>query len=204
MASGPITSWQIDEEIIVRFYFLGLQNQCRWWLQPWNLRCLPSENKAITNLDSIKKQRHNFADKPPPSQGYGFSSSHVGMQELDNKEGWAWKDCCFYTVVLEKTLDSPLDCKEIKPISSKGNQSLTFIGKTHAEPLILWPPDVKSWLFRKDHDSGKNWRSEEQGMTEDEMVGWHHWLNGHEFAQAPADGEGLGSLAGCSPWGHKE
>ena len=125
--------------------------------------------------------------------------------ELDHKEGWALKNWCFWTVVLEKTLDSPVDCKEIKPVNPKGNQPWIFTGRTDSEVKtpILWPPDEKKWLNGKDPDSGKDWRQEEKGMTEDEMVGWHHLLNGHEFEQAPGVGERQGSLAWCSPWGHK-
>ena len=126
------------------------------------------------------------------------------MWELDHKEGWAPKNWCFWTVVLEKTLESPLDCMEIKPVNPKGNQSWIFIGRPDAEAPILWPPDAKNWLIRKGPDAGKDWRQEEKGMTEDEMVGWHHWLNGHEFEQALGDGEGQVSLTCCSPQGHKE
>ena len=162
--------------------------------------------KAVTNLDSISKIRHYFADKGPSSQSYDFSSSQVWMWELDYKESWASKNWCFWTMVLEKTLESPLDCKEIQPVHPKGNQSWVFIGRTdvEAEIPILWPPDAKSWVIKKDPDAGKDWRQEEKGMTEDEVVGWHHWLNGHEFEEAPRDGEGQGSLACSSPWGHKE
>ena len=112
---------------------------------------------------------------------------------------------CFQNVVLEKTFESPMGSKEIKPVNPKGNQPWMFIGMTDAEAgaPIHWPPDVKSWLIGKDPDSGKDWRQKEKGMTEGEMVGWHHWLNGHEFEQAPGDGEGQGSLVCCSPWGHK-
>ena len=140
------------------------------------------------------------------SQGYGFSSGHVWMWELDYKESWAPKDWCFWTVVLEKTLESPLDCKEIQPVHSKGDQSWIFIGRTdaEAETPILWPPDVKNWLIGKDPDSGKDLREEEKGMTEDEMVGWHHQLNGHQFEQALGVGDGQGNLACCSPWDCKE
>ena len=154
----------------------------------------------------IKKQRHYFANKGPSSQNYGFSSSPVWILELDYKESWALKNWCFQTVVLEKTLESPLDCKEIQPVHPKGNQSLIFTGRTdvEAETPILWPPDVKNWLIRKDPDAGKDWRQEEKGTTEDEMVGWHHRLDGHEFEQALEVGDGQGSLACCSPWGHKE
>ena len=131
----------------------------------------------------IKKQRHYFANKGPSSQGYGFSSSHVWMRELDYKESWALKNWYFSTVVLEKTLESPLDCKEIEPVHPKGNQSWIFIGRTdaEAESLILWPPDSKNWLIWKYPDAGKDWKQEEKGSTEDEMVRWHHLLNGHEF-----------------------
>ena len=117
------------------------------------------------------------------SQSYGFSSSHAWMWELDNEESWMLKNWCFWIVVLEKILKSPLDNKEIQPVHPKGNQSWIFIGKTDAkaEAPILWPPDVMSWLIGKDPDAGKDWKQEEQGMTEDEMVGWHHQLNGDEF-----------------------
>ena len=139
--------------------------------------------KAKTNLDSIFKSRHYFADKDRSSQRYGFSHSHVWKWELNLKESWALKNWCFWTVVLEKTLESPLDCKGFRSINPKGNQSWIFIGRTdaEAETPILWPPDVKSWLIGKDLDAGKNWRQEEKGMIEDKMIGWHHWLNGHEF-----------------------
>ena len=154
----------------------------------------------------IKKQRHYFADKCPSSQSYGFPSSHVWMWELNYKESWAQKKWCFWTVVLEKTLGSPLDCKEIKPVNTKGNQSWIFIGRTDAETEapILWPPDTKNWLIWKDPDAGKDWRQEEKGTTEDETVGWHHRLNRCEFEQASAVSYGQGSLACCNPWGHKE
>ena len=130
-----------------------------------------------------KKQRHHFTNKCWYSQSYDFSSSHERMWELDYKESWAPKNWCFWTVVLEKTLESPLDCKEIQPVHPKGNRSWIFIGRTdaEAETPILWLLDVKSWLIWKDPDSGKDWRQEEKGLTEDEMVGWHHRLNGHEF-----------------------
>ena len=127
----------------------------------------------------------------------------IEMWELDHKEGWAPKNWCFWTVVSEKTLESPLDCKEIQPVHPKGNQSWIFTGRTDAEAPILWPPDVKNQLIRKDPDAGKDWRQEEKGTTEDEMVGWHHRLNGHEFEQAPGDDDGQGSLTCCSPWGCK-
>ena len=136
------------------------------------------------------------SNKGLSSQGYGFTSSHGWMWELDYKESWALKNWCFWTVVLEKILESALDCKEIQPVHPKGNQSWIFIGRTdaEAETLILWPPIEKGWLIRKDPDAGKDWRQEGKGMTEDEMVGWHHRLK-HEFEEAPGDAEGQGSLA---------
>ena len=126
------------------------------------------------------------------------------MWELDHKESWVLKNWCFWTVVLEKTLESPLDCKDIKPVNPKRNQSGLFIGRTdgEAEAPILWPPDVKNWLIKKDPDAGKDWR-QEKGRPEDEMVRWHHRLDGHEFEQAPGVGDGQGDLVSCSPWGRK-
>ena len=130
----------------------------------------------------IKKQRHYF-NKGLCSQSNGFSSSHVWMWELDDKESWVPKNWCFWTVMLEKTLESPLGCKEIQPVHPEGNQSWLFIGRTdvEAETPILWLPDAKSWHIWKDSDAGKGRRQEEKGMTEDEMVEWHHQFNGHEF-----------------------
>ena len=128
------------------------------------------------------------------------------MWELDHKESWVPKNWCFWTVVLEKTLESPLDCKEIKSVNLKGNQSWIFIGGTdaEAETPILWPPDVKSWLIRKDPEAGKDWKQEEKESKEDEAVGLHHQLDGHEFEQGPGVGDGQGSLACCSPCGFKD
>ena len=137
--------------------------------------------KAMTNLDSIVKSRDITLPTKVHSQSYGFSSSHVWMWELDHKEGWAPMNWCFWIVVLKKTLESPLDCKAIQPVHPKGNQSWIFIGRTDAEAPILWPPDAKSWLIWKILDVGKDWRQEEKGMTEDDMVRWHHRLNGHEY-----------------------
>ena len=131
----------------------------------------------------IKKQRHYFANKVPSSQSYGLSSSHVWMWNLDYKESWALKNGCFWSVVLEKTLESPMNFKEIQPVHPKGNQSWIFIGRIDAETEtpILWPLDLKNWLIGKDPDAGKDWRQDEKETTEDEMVGWHPWLDGHEF-----------------------
>ena len=149
----------------------------------------------------IKKQTRHFANKDPYSQSYGFSNSYEWMWELEHNEGWTPKNWCFWTVVLKKTFESPLDSKEIKPVNPKGNQSWILIGRTDAEAPILWPPDAKSWLIGKDPDAGKNWRQEEKGMTEGEMVGWHHQLNGHKSEQTPGDREGQRSLVCYSLWG---
>ena len=143
----------------------------------------------ITNLDSILKsrERHHFTKKGLHSQSYGFSNSQVWTWELDHKEGWVLKNWCFWMPVMEKMLENPLDSKEIKPSNPKGSQSWTFIGRTdiEAEAPMLWPPDTKSRLIEKDPDAEKDWKLEEKRATEDEMVGWHHWLNGHEFEQTP-------------------
>ena len=128
------------------------------------------------------------------------------MWELDREEGWAPKNWFFWTVVLEKSLESPLDCKEIKPVHPKGNQSWIFIARTdtETETPVLWSPDAKSWLIGKDPDAGKDWREEEKGMTGNEVIGWHHQLDGHEFEQTSGVGDGQESLECCRPWGHKE
>ena len=149
----------------------------------------------------IKKQRHYFVNKGPSSQGYGFSSSHVWMWELDYKESWAQKNWCFWSVVLEKTLESPLDCKEIQPVHPKGDQSWVFIGRTdfEAEIPVLWPPDRKSRLIWKDPDAGKDWEQEEKGMTEDDR-----WLDGITDSMDMGGGDGRGGLMCCGSWGRKE
>ena len=164
----------------------------------------PWEKSYDQPRQQIKKQRHYLTNKGLSNQSYGFSSRHVWMWELDHKESWASKNWFFWTVVLEKTLESPLDWKETKAVNPKGNQSWVFIGRTDAEAPMLWPPNVKNWLTGKDPDTGKDWRKEEKGTTEDEMVGWHHWLSGHEFQQALGLGDGQGGLACCSPGCHKE
>ena len=149
----------------------------------------------------IKKQRYHFVNKGLSGQSYRFSYSHERMWELDHKEGWVPKNWCFWSVVLEKTLERvPWT---LKPVNLKGNQSWIFVGRTNAEAEapILWLPDLKSQHIRKDPDAWKNWRQEEKGTTKDKMVGRHHWLNGHEFEQALGDDEGQGSLVCCTPWG---
>ena len=143
-----------------RLYFGGLQNHCRWWLKPWNQKTLTPWKKSYDQpRRHIKKQRHYFVNKGPSSQSYGFSSSHVWMWELDHKETWASKNWCFWTVVLEKTLESPLDCKDVQPILPKWYQSWVFIGRTdvEAEAPILQPLDMKSWLIWKYPDAGRDW-----------------------------------------------
>ena len=160
------------------------KNHCRGSLQPWNSKTLaPWKKSYVQPRHHIKKQRHYSANKSPSSQSYVFSSSYVWMWEVDYKEGWASKNWRFWTVVLEKTLESPLNCKEIQSFHPKGNQSWIFIGRTdaEAETPILWPPDAKNWLTGKDPDAGENWRQEKEETTEDEMVEWHHQLYGHEF-----------------------
>ena len=177
MASSPIISWQIDgetTETVRHIIFLGSKitedDDCSHEIK----RHLHHWKKSYDHpRQHIKKQRHYFSNKGPSSQGYCFSSTNVWMLDLDHKESWAPKNWCFWTVVLEKTLESPLDCKEIQPVHPKGNQSWMFIGRTdgEAETPILWPPDAENWVIWKDPDAGKDWKHEEKGTTEDEMVG---------------------------------
>ena len=154
----------------------------------------------------IEKQRQYFADKGLYSQNYGFSSSHVLLWELDHKEGWTMKNWSFWTIVLEKTLESLLDCKEIQPVHSKGDQPWDFFGRNDgkAETPVLWPPHAKSWLIGKDSEAGRDWGQEEKGTTEDEMAGWHHRLDGREFEWTPGFGDRQGGLACCDSWVCKE
>ena len=186
------------------FLFLWL-----WWvsLQPWNQQTLAPWKKSYDlPRQHIKKQRHYFADKRPSSQSYGFSSNRVWIWELDYKESWTLKNWCFWTVVLEKTLERPLDCKEIQPVHSKGDQPWDFFGRNDAKAVtpVLWPPHAKSWLIGKDFDAGRDWGQEEKGTTEDEMAGWHHGLDGRESEWTPGVGDGQGGLACCDSWGCKE
>ena len=185
MASGPITSWQIDGvtvETVADFFWAP---KSLWMvIAVMKLKTLaPWKESYDQPRQHIKKQRHYFVNKGLSSQDYGFSSSRVWMWELDYRESWAYKDWCIWTMVLEKTLESPLDWKEIQPVLPKVDQSWVFIVRTdvEAETPILRSPEVKSWLIGKDPDVGKDWRWEEKGTTEDEMFGWHHWLNGDKF-----------------------
>ena len=179
MASVPITSWKIDGETVETvsdFIFVGSKISADGDCIHEIKRRLLLGRKVMTNLNSYLKARHYFANKGLTNQGYGFSSGHVWIWELDSEESWAPKNWCFWTVVLEKTLESPSDCKEIQPVHPKGDQSWVFIGRTdaEAETPILWPSDVKNWLTGKDPNSGKDCGQEKKGMTEDEMFGWHH------------------------------
>ena len=175
------------------FFFLGYkitaEGDCSHEIRRWLLL-------GRNARQCIKKQRHHFADEGPCCWGYDFSNSHIQLWELDCKEGRAPKNWCFQTVILEKTLESPLDSKEIKPV----------VGKTdaEAEAPTLWPPDAKSWLIWKDPNAGNDWRQKEKRVTEYKMAGQHHWVNGHELGQTPGDSEGQGSLVCCSPWGHED
>ena len=189
---------------------LGFSRQEHWSGLPFPSPVHESESE-VTQLcptrQHINKQKHYFANKGPSSQSYGFSSSHVWMWELDYKESWVPKNWCFWTVVLEKALESSLNCKEIQPVHPKGNQSWIFIAE--AKTPILWPPDVKNWLIWKDSDSGKDWRQETKGTTEDEMVGWHQltqwtcvWVNSWVSVNSGV-GDSKGGLACCSPWGRR-
>ena len=206
MASDLITSKQVVEEkveIVADFNLLGskiiVDGDCSHTIK----RHFLLGRKAMTNLDNILKSKGITLPTSLSSQRYGFSSSHVQMWELDHKGGWEAKNWCFWTMVLEKTLESPLDSKEMKPVNPKGTKPRLFIGRTD-EAQIFWPSDENSWLTGKDPDAEKDWRQEEKRVTEDEMGGWDHQLNGHEFEQTPGDSNGQGRLACCSLWGCKE
>ena len=165
-----------------RLYFGGLQNHCRWWLQPWNQKALAPWKKTYDQLSILKNTDITLPTKVCLNQAMVFPVVMHGYESWTIKKTWVTKNWCFWTVVLKKTLESPLDCKEIQPVHPKGDQSWVFIGRTdaEAETPILWPPHAKSWLIGKDPDAGKDC-GQEKGTTEDDMVGWHHWLNEHEF-----------------------
>ena len=167
-----------------RFYFWGAPKSLQMVTAAMKLKDFCSlEEKLWPTQTAYLKAETLLCHKGPFSQSYGFSSSHVWTWELDYYKSWALKNWWFWTMVVEKTLESPLDCKEIQLVHPKGNQSWIFIGRTdaEAETPILWPPDAKNWLIWKYPDSGKDWRQEDKGTTEDEMVGWNHWLSGHQF-----------------------
>ena len=186
-------------EIVTDFIFMGSKfiadGDCSHEMK----RCLLLGWKLMSYLDSLLKSRDvSLPTKVHLVKAMVFPVVMYGC-ELDCEESWELKNWCYWTVVLEKTLESPLDCKEIQPVSPKGNQSWIFIGRTGAkgDTPILWPPDVKSWLIWKDPDDGKNWRQEEKGTTEGDMI----QLTGHEFKWTPGFGDEQESLACCSPWG---
>ena len=207
MASGPITPWQIDGETMERVTLFS-------WAPELQVATAVLKSKDACSLEEklwpprqhIKKQRHCFNDKGPSRQSCSFSRSHVWMWELDHKESWAPKYWCFWTVVLERTLESPLDNKEIKPVILKEiSPEYSLEGLMLKLKLQYFGHLVeKNWLIGNDTVLGKDWRQEEKGSIEDEMVGWHHWLDGYEFGQILGVGDGWGSLAGCSPWALKE
>ena len=205
-----MTNWEIDGETVetVSDFILGgskitADGDCSHEIK----RRLLLRWKVMTNLDSIFKSRDiTLPTKARLVKAYGFSSGHVWMWELDCEETWVPKSWCFWTVVLEKTLESPSDCKEIQPVHSKRDQSWVFFGRTDAkaETPVLWPPHAKSWLIGKDSDTGRDRGQEEKGMTEDEMAGWHHRLDGREFEWTLEGGDGQGGLACCDSWGCQE
>ena len=200
--------WTLNQYNIVNFFIIKMKKYnliCMLASICVHAKSLQSCQTPVNHYLKIKAETL-LGQQRSSSQGYGFSSSHVWMWELGYKENWVKKNWCFWTVVLEKTLESPLDCKEIQPVHPKGDQSQVFIGRTdaEAETPILWPPDMKSWLIWKDPDAGKDWGQEEKGTTEDEMVGWHHWLNGHEFEWTPGVGDRQGGLASWDSWSCKE
>ena len=208
MASGCITSWPIDVETVADFILGGCKITADGDCSHEIKRCLLFGRKVrqSTNLDSILNSRDiSLSTKVRLVKATVFPVVIYGC-ELDYKESWALKNWCLWTVVLEKTPKSPLDCKEIQPVHPKGDQSWVFIERPdiETETPVLWPPDAKSWLIGKDLNAGKDWGQEEKRTTEDEMVGWHHWLNGHEFGWTPGVGEGQGGLASCGSRGHKD
>ena len=204
MACSPIISWQIDGETVetvTDFIFLGSKITADGDCSHEIKRHLLLGRKVTTNLDSILKSRDITLQTKVHI--VSFSSSHVQMWELDHKEGWALKNWCFQTVVLEKTPESPLGSKEIRLVNPKKNWPWIFIARTDDEAKApnLWPPVAKSWLIGKDPVAGIDWEQEEKWVTENEMTAWHHWLNGYEFEQTPGDREGQGCLTRCSQWG---
>ena len=208
MASALITLWQIAGENVEKCHFIFLDSKitadgdCSHEIR----RLLLLARKVMNNLDSVLKGRDiTLLTKVCIVKDMVFPVVMYGCESW-TKESWVLKNWWFWTVVLKKTVERPLDYKDIKPLNPKGNQPWIFIVRTcaEAEAPILWPPDVKSWLTGKDPDAGKDWGQEEKETTKDETVGWHHLFNGHEFEQTLGDTEEQGSLVCCSPWGHKE
>ena len=204
MASSPISSWEIDGETgetVADFILGGSKITADGDSTHEIKRRLLLGRKVMTNLDSILKSRDiTFPTKIRLVKAMVFPVVVLWMWELDCEEGWAPKNWCFWSVVLEKTLESPLDCKEIQLVHSKGNQSWVFFGRndTKAETPVLWPPHEKSWLIGKYSDVGRDWGQEDKGTTEDEMAGWHHWLDGREFEWTLGVGDGQGGLMCCN------
>ena len=183
----------------VKIPLLGLWNHCRWWLQPWNWKMIASQQEIYDKpRQCTEKQRHYSADEDTFSQGYGLPSAHIVLWELGCEKGGAPKNWCLLAVVLEKTPESPSDCKEIKPAHLKGNQLWILIERTDAEaevPACSWCEQPTHWNVP---DAGKDWGQKEKRASEDEMAGWHYWCSGHELGQNSADGEGLRGLLCCS------
>ena len=209
MASGPITSWQIDGEtveMVTDFISGGSKITANGDCSHEIKRRLLLGRKVMTNIDSIFKSRGiTLPTKVRLVKAMVFTVVMYGCESWAVKKAEHWRIDVFWTVVLEKTLGSPLDCREIQPVHPKGDQSWVFIGRTdaEAETPILWPPDAKNWLIGKDPDVGRSW-GQEKGMTEDGMAGWHHWLNGRESEWTLGDGDGQGGLACCDSWGRRE
>ena len=190
-----------------RLPLLGFQSHCGLWLQPRNQKTIASWQESDGRpRQCVEKQRRYFADKGLYSQGYGLPSGHIQLWELDHIEGRTSKNWCLQTVVLEKTPESPLDRKEIKPVSLKGDQPWVLTGRTdaEAEAPVFWSSDANRWPIGKVPDAGKDRGHKEKKVSENEMAGLHHWWNEHELGLTPGDGEGQGGLACCSPWGFKE
>ena len=208
MASSPIISWQIEGEkmeAVTDFLFLDSKITVDGDWSCESRKRLFLGRKTMTNLDSVLKSKDiTLPTKGPYRQGFGLSRGHICLWELDRKEGRVPKNWCLQTVVLEKTLESPLDIKEIKSVSFKGNQPWILTGRTDAEVPIFRSPDENSQLTGKDPAAGEDWGQKEKRASEDEVAGWYHWCNGHELGQTLGDGEGEGGLACCSPWRRKE
>ena len=192
------------KEIVSDFIFWGSKITADGDCSHEIKRCLLLGRKVMTNLDSIFKSR-DITLPTNVCQGYGFSSDQVWMWELDCEESWAPKNWCFWTVVLEKTQKSPLECKEIQPVHSE-DQPWVYFGGNDAEAAtpVFWPPHAKCWRIGKDSDAGRDWGQEKKGTIEDEMAEWHHWLNGCDSELTPGVGDGQGGLACCDSWGRKE